>query len=336
MSHPGGQLPRVWSPMPTGSGAILVHQELASRIDGYTVHSFSPLREMFPPSLYGLRNPSADIVHATPDHAALLANSRQKLVITFHNFVLDEEVRQHSSFVQRLHYRTDLRWLTRAAIARADAITAVSSFVARKVETFFDRDIPIEVIPNGVDTTRFSPGSFRRPGEMVKVLVSGNPSRRKGTQWLEAVADALPSNVVINCTFDQKDLDSFGIRSDKVQAIGKSGPDDMPSLYAAHDILFMPTVREGFGLAVAEAMSCGLPIVASDNSTMPELVVEGKGGYLCETGNVDAYASAILKLAVNQEKREAMGMFNRSRAVEWFSLEQMVSGYRALFASLSR
>ena len=55
--------------------------------------------------------------------------------------------------------------------------------------------------------------------------------------------------------------------------------DAMPALYRDVDMLLYPTVREGFGLSVAEAMASGLPVVATDCSSIPELMEDGKGGF---------------------------------------------------------
>ena len=61
----------------------------------------------------------------------------------------------------------------------------------------------------------------------------------------------------------------------------------MHKVYQQSDILFFPTLREGFGLVVAEAMACGLPVVTTDCSSLPELIDHGKGGYLCEPNNLE-------------------------------------------------
>ena len=93
----------------------------------------------------------------------------------------------------------------------------------------------------------------------------------------------------------------------------------------------MPTVREGFGLSVAEAMACGLPVVVSDCSSLPELIDHGKGGYLCPVGNVDMFAEKINFLAENPDLRKQMGEYNRAKVEMMFSLDQMIENYKKLF-----
>jgi glycosyltransferase involved in cell wall biosynthesis len=110
----------------------------------------------------------------------------------------------------------------------------------------------------------------------------------------------------------------------------------MPRRYREMDILVMPTVREGFGMAVVEAMACGLPVVASDCSSIPELLDDGKGGYLCPVGDVAAFADRINMLAQSQKLRREMGDYNRAKAIETFGLEKMIAAYRHLFSHTRR
>lgn len=60
-------------------------------------------------------------------------------------------------------------------------------------------------------------------------------------------------------------------------------------MYNFCDILLLPSCREGFGYAVAEAMACGKPVICTNSSSLPELVMEGKGGFLCEQDNIEDF-----------------------------------------------
>ena len=85
------------------------------------------------------------------------------------------------------------------------------------------------------------------------------------------------------------------------------------------------------GLAAAEAMSCGLPVVASNCSSLPELIDDGKGGFLCPVGDVEAFAEKINLLADSPKLRHEMGEYNRSKVEELFTVERMVNEYKDLF-----
>jgi glycosyltransferase involved in cell wall biosynthesis len=85
-------------------------------------------------------------------------------------------------------------------------------------------------------------------------------------------------------------------------------------------------------MAVAEAMACGLPVVASNCSSITELIEDGQGGFLCPVGDMDAFAERINLLAASIELRRAMGDFNREKVARDFSLEKMVGAYERLFS----
>jgi glycosyltransferase involved in cell wall biosynthesis len=121
------------------------------------------------------------------------------------------------------------------------------------------------------------------------------------------------------------------VNADVIENIGKIPYEQMPRLYRDVDILFFPTVREGFGLVAAEAMASGLPVVATNCSALPELLVDGKGGFLCPLHDAEAFARRINQLAGAPELRQKMGEFNRARVEQLFTLESMLRKYRDLF-----
>ena len=74
--------------------------------------------------------------------------------------------------------------------------------------------------------------------------------------------------------------------------------------------------------------------MASNCTSFPELVVEGKGGFLCEKDNVKEFVERIQYLAGEPEQIRKMGQFNRERVLEKFTLESMVKKYLDLYRSL--
>ncbi len=100
------------------------------------------------------------------------------------------------------------------------------------------------------------------------------------------------------------------------------------------DIVFQPSRREGFGFSILEAMACGKPVVATNCSAIPELIDDGKGGYLCEVNSVEQMVGAIRKLAQSAELRRKMGVYNREVVLKRFTLGQMANQYSALYRNL--
>jgi glycosyltransferase involved in cell wall biosynthesis len=106
---------------------------------------------------------------------------------------------------------------------------------------------------------------------------------------------------------------------------------DVPAILAAADLYVQPSLWEGFGLAILEAMAAGTCIVASRVSTIPELVLEEKTGLLVPPGDSAALAEAILRLLADPERRREMGEAGRRRAIETFSAEHMVRATETVY-----
>ncbi|MGB0238025.1 MAG: glycosyltransferase family 4 protein [Cycloclasticus sp.] len=325
----------VISPMATGNGAYIVHKTLEQGINDYSVLPYNPYRTLFSPSLWPLgRRLKPSIIHTTPDYACFHRQKGVPLILTFHNYVLDTFMRAYSSRLQTIHYQTDLKWFTKKAVRFADEVTAVSQYTADLVQRELAISKKIRVIYNGVDESSFVPSlnKTRTNGE-IKVLFSGNLSSRKGAQWLLPILNKLNSNVTILYTSGLRGAGELA-NHPRLVNVGRVAYADMPALYQSADILLFPTVREGFGLAAAEAMACGLPVVATNCSALPELIDNGKGGFLCELGNVDEFASRVNLLADNETLRKEMGGYNRVKVEERFTLNRMIAEYQGLFEKM--
>jgi len=317
--------------MATGNGAFVVHNTLAQRIQNYEICGYNPKWTLFPPALYLLcQKNQGDIIHTTPDYAPFFAKKSLPLVITFHNYVLDKFMRNYSSLLQNIHYATDLKWFIRSALKQADIITSVSQFTADLARKELHITKEIKVIYNGINTVKFIPKQSRNHRKNIEVLFSGNLTTRKGAFLLPIIAEKLNKNITI--------LYTRGLRTKttlpdfpQLKDIGAIPYDSMPELYQQVDMLFMPTVREGLSLSVLESMACGLPVIATDCSSMSELIVHGKGGFLCELGNVNDFAEKINLLAHSPELRKEMGEFNRARVESLFTEERMIKEYQLLF-----
>ncbi len=321
----------ILSPIATGNGAFVIHRILSKKIKSYRVCGYTPYWTMFPPVLPFLcRHKPVDLIHTTPDYAWFFRRKKTPLIITFHNYVLDAFMAGYSSAAQRLHYATDLKFFTRKALASADKVTSVSRFTAGLLRDDLGFSGDIQVIYNGIETSMFRPGKKKKNRKKVRVLFSGNLTRRKGADLLPHIASLLDSNIEI--------LYPSGLRAKNritptpnLRPVGAIPYEDMPALYQQADILLFPTVREGLPLAVLEAMACGLPVVATDCSSLPELIIHEKGGYLCELGNVEEFATRINELAASPGLRREMGEFNRARVEKKFTVERMISEYNMLF-----
>ncbi len=100
------------------------------------------------------------------------------------------------------------------------------------------------------------------------------------------------------------------------------------------DLLVHPSLHEGFGLVLLEAMAARLPIVATRVSAIPEIVIDGKTGLLIPPNDPPALAQAVIQLLTNPEQRAGMGAAGYARLVQEFTVAQMVERTANLYQSL--
>lgn len=109
---------------------------------------------------------------------------------------------------------------------------------------------------------------------------------------------------------------------------------DINQLCNASDIFVMPSFQEGLSVALMEAMSCGLPVIASRIRGNVDLIVEGKGGILVSPDQLGEYADAIKDLTANAAKRGSFGAFNR-QAVKSYDIQCVRQQLQKVFREIA-
>lgn len=111
---------------------------------------------------------------------------------------------------------------------------------------------------------------------------------------------------------------------------------DIPAILGLLDVFVMPSLREGLGLSIIEAMLAGKPIVASNVYGIPEVVLDQETGILIPLGEPKVLADAICTLLDSHEKRREMGERGRQHAIRHFSIDRMVRAYEEFYDSYTR
>jgi glycosyltransferase involved in cell wall biosynthesis len=317
--------------VPRGTGAIGVHRQLSGLLPNYRLVSYPASLEYTPWRMRRLRPQGGQLVHCPPDHAVLVSPPKSPLVVTFHNYVLDAGMHAHSSLAQRLHYSTDLRWLIRSALRRASAVTAVSQSTADLVREDLGFSGSITVIPNSVDSERFTPSAVRRTGA-PRILFCGTPSRRKGFHWLPSVARGLAGRgAELVCATGEREAPGGDGRG--LTFLGAVPQQDMPSLYRSCDALLLPSVREGMSLAMLEAMATALPVVAWSTPSNRETLGAHQDVLLAPPGDIDGLISRVRWTIDNPSAAAAIGDENRRRALARHDPHQMAGAYAGIFSA---
>jgi glycosyltransferase involved in cell wall biosynthesis len=105
----------------------------------------------------------------------------------------------------------------------------------------------------------------------------------------------------------------------------------VPRLLAAGDVFVLPTLTEALPTVLAEAMAAGLPIVASRVGGVPEMIVEGRNGFLTQPEDLQGLATACNHLLENPEKRVDMGAEGWKIVKQKFSIERQVDQLKELY-----
>jgi glycosyltransferase involved in cell wall biosynthesis len=247
---------------------------------------------------------------------------------------------------------TDRRkWLKRAVgrlPARFVAVSQPTADVARdRHECPANR---IRVIPNGIDLSRFGKDEVARrevrdelglPRDAWVVGTVGRLWPEKGHPYLLKSLEPLLSpsfHVVIAGDGPEADSTAALVRSlARPSSVHLLGPrHDIPRIFAALDTFVLSSMREGLPLVIPEAMASGLPVVSTAVGGIPQVVEEGRSGFLVDYGDEEAMRAAISKLDRDRALAEEFGRVGRAAALDRYSSQRMVDDYLALYHDVVR
>ncbi len=187
-------------------------------------------------------------------------------------------------------------------IEMADRIFVASTFTASTLKEFPGILPPVEIIPYGFPPVYSERSNKQGRGKLpIKLLFVGSLSQQKGIVNLFKAVDGLGDNVSLTLVGrkPQAECRALDVELTKHHWIPSLPHDKILNLMREHDILIFPTLFDGFGLVVSEAMSQGTPVIATYNSAGPDLIEHGKNGWLIEAGSTSALLEAIGKLVAN-------------------------------------
>jgi protein O-GlcNAc transferase len=221
-------------------------------------------------------------------------------------------------------------------------IAVPSAYMLKMLQATAVAGWPTDLIYNGIDTDVFKPGNkvaARQrlnlpPAKKIFLFIAnkGRTNSWKGWRYFSAVADYFADNddILFLCIGGRGD----GPRPNVSYLDFINDQEHLADYYVAADGLIFASLAESFGLVVAEAMSCGLPVIAFNVGIVGEAINHKQNGYLAERGQ--GQGQALIKgveyvLSLSDRQLSAMAQLNRRDALSKFDKKDMVKAYMALY-----
>jgi N-acetyl-alpha-D-glucosaminyl L-malate synthase BshA len=236
--------------------------------------------------------------------------------------------------------------ITRYGIEQSDGVTAVSHYLREVTARELGVRRDISVIPNFVDGALYRPDgaspfarSLVRDGERVLMHVSNfRPVKRIAdvVGIFDRVRRRVPARLLLvgdgpDRALAERLVESLGLEA-RTTFLGNVA--SIETILPIAHLFLLPSDAESFGLAALEAMACGVPVLGTAAGGLPEVVQDGREGFLHPVGDVDGMADAAVSLLEEPARWRAFSEAARRRAVEEFPAGAIVPRYRSLYESV--
>lgn len=250
------------------------------------------------------------------------------------------EVKTLHFFIVKL-LRKYLFKLEQEIVEKSDILTAVSNSSADNFRMYHSLKKEITIVHNGVDTNFFVPSENR--SNLKSVLYTGRFEVFKGlldliecsgivckkypdVKFILAGSGTILENL-------KKQINKLKLE-DSIIFTGSLSKSQIIEYYKNATIFVLPSYREGFPTSLMEAMSCGIPSVATDVEGSAELIEDGKNGLLVPPRNPEKLAESIIYLLENEEFRNRIGINARDHIVKNYDWETITDGFERLYYRL--
>jgi glycosyltransferase involved in cell wall biosynthesis len=239
------------------------------------------------------------------------------------------------------------RLIERRVVDAADRVVVGSDFARRQLATELGcRTDHVSVVPYGVDE-RFAPRP-RRPdlvarygldGAVVALFFGGLKPRKNLPLLLDVFARVAPAAPAARLLIAgggslretlERRARALGL-GDRIVFTGYVPEAEKVDHFNLADVFVFPSALEGFGLAVGEAMSCGLPVLASDRGSIPEIVGDGESGLLADPAAPERFAERLAALLADAGLRQGLGRAGRARVEARFRWDRCVAATAAVY-----
>ncbi len=296
-----------------------------------------------------LKKHPVEVLHCTSNTAPL--NPGVPMVITLHDIIYLEQTNLTKGSWYQIFGNLYRRWNVPKVVNKARRLITVSEFENRNINTYF------KFPGNKVVTVHNAAGKqFRKISDAATlnqirqkyslpddyVFYLGNTDPRKNLVGVMKALSILKKRNQLSFRLQMLDMDRAYLRSvaesvgdvsvlDHIAFCGYVPEEDLPAIYSMAKLFLYPSLREGFGIPILEAMQCEVPVITSTTSSMPE--VAGDAAVLIDPARPDALADAIENTLRDDALRSRLIRDGLSRATA-FSWEKSAMQVRSLYKEI--
>jgi len=233
--------------------------------------------------------------------------------------------------------------ITKFSIEASDAVTCVSEFLKMEVcKTFSICDLP-HVIYNFIDVDKYKPngcGDFRSRiapnGEKLIIHMSNfRPPKRISdvVDVFRLIRAGIPSKLIL--IGEGPELAGARARAEQHHIVDDviflGNQESVENILTVGDLFLLPSEHESFGLAALEALACGVPVIGTSHTGIPELVDDGKSGYVLPLGDIETMAIRGLELLRDGDMHTRFSQHGRNSVIERFEKDMIIGQYEKLY-----
>lgn len=326
-----------------GAHFYLLPKPPTSLLRYLTIFALAPLLLLYLVNRHNARilvaqSPFEGAVAAWVKGVAGLFGKRLQLVIENHNN-FEEDVFLQRNIPFKRAYRALMMGLARYAFRRGDALRVISSSTSERA-SHFAPELPQMRFMTFSDTDIFRRTVRSLPvQESLDIVYAGVLIPRKGVHLLLEAYAALnhpqahlhlvghAENMQYTASLRQQTRDLQ--IADRVHFMGAVPQQALADYFGKARVMVLPSLSEGLGRVVVEAMLLGTPVIGSRIGGIPDMLRDGENGYLVESGDVDELAAALRRIYTADV--EVMGQNARESAEDFFSPLKYRDGYQRLF-----
>lgn len=250
----------------------------------------------------------------------------------------------HGTDITVLGYDLTLIDAIRFGIEKSDVVTAVSNSLIEQTHELIHPEKDIIPVYNFIDERvyrRMEASSLReefgiKPEEKVIIHVSNFRHVKRVPDVIKAFAriqERIDSKLLLigdgpEMTVALQLVDKLKLKG-KVLFLGKQ--DNLEELYSISDLMLLLSEKESFGLVALEAMACGVPCIGTNVGGIPEVILDGETGFICELGDITEISEKALVILTNHDLQRRMTDSCISMVNERFRAEHIVKQYERLY-----